>query len=314
MLATLQPGLAAIAARQRGLFTKAQATEAGYTDRQIQYQVSRGHWKSARRSVYCESRVLDATGKARFELNTLAVLLSLPDSVASHSTAALLFGIRDDIPNVVTVTRPPERTSSLAAPGATIRSAGLPATHTTSVRGVRVTTAARTVIDLARTQPFRVGVINADRALHLGLISTADLKRLLADCSGWCGLNLARQVVAFADPNAESPLESTGRVVFAEQGLPPPETQVEIRLAAGKVARVDFLWRRYATIVETDGMIKYTEPAVLWQEKLRQEALAELGYEVIRVTWRELHENPEAVARRIRQAFARGLARRRAAR
>lgn len=309
MSRTLLPAVAGAAVRQFGAFSRAQALAAGYSDRQIRYLVRQGKWVRLRHRVYCERKSISTARADRFKLDTAAAVLSLPETVASHDSAAVLLGLQNDIPRLVTVTRAPGNTNALAAPRLRVHRAAIPATHRTSVLAIPVTSPARTVIDLARSRPFRLGVVVADVSLRLGLSSAADLERVLADCGHWPDVIKARQVVAFANPGAESEFESIARVVFAEQGLPPPETQVEIKLRTGRIARVDFLWRKYRTIVETDGMVKYTDPGVLRAEKLRQEALAELGYEIVRVTWQELLDDPAEVARRIREAFGRGIAR-----
>lgn len=147
----------------------------------------------------------------------------------------------------------------------------------------------------------------ADSALHRELADRFRLRAVLADCHPWPGINRAEAVVAFADPNAESPLESVSRVVLAEQGLPPPETQVEIADEAGPFARVDFLWRAFRTIGEADGLEKYSDPGVLRAEKLRQERLEAAGYQVVRFTWHDVTAEPSRTAHRVHAAFARAL-------
>jgi hypothetical protein len=159
-------------------------------------------------------------------------------------------------------------------------------------------------VDLGRHLPFGEAVVTADHALHEGLVQPDDLVEVLEDCRAWPLVAGAVEVVEFADAQCESPLESLSRICFAQQELPPPETQVEI---AG--ARVDFLWRKYRTIVEADGMSKYTDPQVLRREKRREDRLREQGYEVVRVTWAEILYYPERVAARIRAAFARAMSR-----
>ena len=77
----------------------------------------------------------------------------------------------------------------------------------------------------------------------------------------------------------------------------------------GRRARVDFLFRDEWVIVETDGLIKYTDPRVLKEEKLRQEWLERLGFVVVRVTWHQIDAQPAATAARIRAGFALAAAR-----
>jgi hypothetical protein len=115
-------------------------------------------------------------------------------------------------------------------------------------------------------------------------------------------------VVDFASGLAESAFESCARVVFREQGLPPPELQVHILGRDGtQIARVDFLWRRYAVIAEADGLLKYDSGQKAIAERQRDRLLQEVGYEIVHFTWKELFTDPARVARRIREAFARQL-------
>ena len=56
-------------------------------------------------------------------------------------------------------------------------------------------------------------------------------------------------------------------------------------------------------------MLKYTDPSALRREKVREDRLRELGYEVVRLTWADL-DDPSLVARRLEAAFARARTRR----
>jgi hypothetical protein len=170
---------------------------------------------------------------------------------------------------------------------------------------MRVTTAARTVIDLGRALDFRAGVVTADSALHLKLASKAELEVILSDCARWRGVGRAAEVVAFADKLSESVLESIARVVFRDVGLPPPELQVW----AGDeeiVGRVDFLWRRFRTVAEVDGLLKYADPGRAIQQLERDKRLRDAGFEVVHFTWQEITQQPAYVATAVRNAFRRG--------
>jgi len=172
--------------------------------------------------------------------------------------------------------------------------------------GVAVTTAARTVADLARTGTFMEGVVVADAALYERHASKSELRRVLAGCERWPGTSRARQVIDFADGLAESVLESCARVLFRDHGLPPPELQVHI---TGRdrtmIARVDFFWRRHGVVAETDGLLKYDSGERAIAERRRDRLLLEAGFEVVHVTWQELFSDPARVAGRIREAFRR---------
>lgn len=230
-----------------------------------------------------------------------------PGAVVSHQSAAYLHKIallgRND-PAVVHLTYPPGRGWN-GRGSLRLHSAALPAHHVTGMLGLRVTTAARTVVDLARTLPFRAGLVAADSALHQRLATSEELLAVLDICTRWRGTSVAAEVIAFADARSESPLESIARVVFRDGGLPPPKLQALIG-TAGDVARVDFFWDKYRTIVEVDGAIKYADPAKAIAQLERDAWLRSLGYEVVHVTWDEITRWPDVVVARIREAFRRG--------
>ena len=135
--------------------------------------------------------------------------------------------------------------------------------------------------------------------------SKDELAAILADCARWRGVSRAADVVAFADRLAESVLESIARVVFRDVGLPPPELQVWAG-DAEIVGRVDFLWRRFRTIAEVDGLLKYADPARAIQQLERDKRLRDAGYEVVHFSWQEITQQPAYVATTVRTAFRRG--------
>jgi len=230
--------------------------------------------------------------------------------VASHQSAAALYGLPLLTPQpegAVTLTVPPgKRKGGYSRSGVICHTADLPAEHVTKRYGLPVTTGGRTVVDLARTSPFMDGVVTADAALHERHTSKTDLRRVLARCARWPGIASAKMAIDFADQLAESPLESCARVVFHEQGLPPPELQVPVFGSNGKlIARVDFMWSKHRVIVEADGLLKYDSGETAIKELARDRLLREAGYEVVHFTWKELLTAPERVINRVRAAFAR---------
>ena len=183
--------------------------------------------------------------------------------------------------------------------------AALPLEHVVSYRGVPLTSVPRTVIDLARTLPFAEGVAVADSALHARLTSKAGLAAVIADCPRWPGLQRAREVTAFSDARSESVLESLSRAVFHQSGLPPPDLQVWVGDDGEVIGRADFLWRRYNTIGEADGAMKYQTPARARTQLERDARLRAAGYEVVHFTWAQITRAPAQVIDEIQLAFRR---------
>jgi hypothetical protein len=171
---------------------------------------------------------------------------------------------------------------------------------------VRVTSVARTVVDLARASSFRAGVVTADSALHRNLVTKEGLAATLRTCARWPHISRARGVVAFSDAKSESVFESISRAAFLDQGLPPPELQVWVGGDDGEIGRVDFLWREFRTVAEADGAVKYSDPARAIAQLDRDKQLRQAGFEVVHFTWNEIVRAPRRVAAEIREAFARG--------
>ena len=229
-------------------------------------------------------------------------------AVASHQDAAAVHGIAllDRPPDHVVLTQPAGsgRLRTERA-GIVIRLARLPPDQVTVVSGIPVTTVARTVVDLARCCPFRAGVVVADSALYSGKTTEAELAAVLAACARWPGIGLAREVVAFGDGRSESAFESIARVAFRDGGLPQPDLQVTVGGEYGPVGRADFLWRKYRTIAEADGALKYADPERARRQLRRDAELRAAGFEVVHISWRELMVAPGQVVASIRAAFRR---------
>jgi hypothetical protein len=298
--------------RLAGLRTTAELLAAGKSAQQLETLVARGALILVRRGVYARADMA-AEVRARTSgahlLQAAAALATSGPAAASHQTAALIHGL--DIlgkpPPDVTLTKPPGRSRS-ARPGTCLHWAQLPDEHITVQHGMRVTTVARTVIDLARTAEFRAGVVTADSGLHQKLVTKAELESVLAGCERRRGIQRATDVVAFADMRAESVLESIARVVFRDCGLPTPDLQVWAG-GAEAVGRVDFLWRRQRTVAEVDGLMKYAIPGRAVLQLERDKRLRDAGYEVVHLSWHEVTENPAYVATAIRTAFQRTASR-----
>jgi very-short-patch-repair endonuclease len=84
-----------------------------------------------------------------------------------------------------------------------------------------------------------------------------------------------------------------------EAGFPTPAVNV---LVAGH--RVDFLWRDNRLVVEVDGYRFHSSRAAFERDRRRDAELQAAEYRVVRVTWRQLVEEPVAVVARLALALA----------
>lgn len=297
--------------RRIGIITAAELVASGNSGRQIGAMARSGVLIRLARGVYARAELaneyLNLEGGERLLRIIAALAASGPGVVISHQSAAFVHQI--DLvgkPTAqVTLTGRPERGRS-GRRGVHLHATELPAEHVTTELGFAVTTAARTVIDLARELDFRAGVVAADSALHRKLTTKDELRSVLAACPRWRGVRTAAKVVEFADKRTESPLESIARVVFRDCELPPPELQVWLGGVAEPVGRVDFYWRQYRTVAEVDGDMKYKDPARAKAQLTRDALLRSDGYEVVHFDWQEVTASPDYVAATIREAFRRG--------
>jgi Protein of unknown function (DUF559) len=267
-----------------------------------------------RQGVYATKRAVDWAGADPVRAHVLKVLAAKAtvggSAVASYHSAALLHRLSlltSPPEGTVTLTLPSGRKWNRARPADVVFHASeLQKNHVTRLHNLPVTTAARTVADLARTLPFMDGVVVADSALQQEKTTKQELQQILSQgAAGWPGVRQARRVIDFADERAESPLESAARVVFAEADPPldPPELQVTIH-GAEFAARVDFLWRASKVIAEADGLVKYNDRKDLLAERERDHQLRAAGYAVVHFTWQELFQTPAVVLDRVRGALA----------
>lgn len=289
----------------------AQWRDRGLSPAMIRSLVRSGDLVRIRHGVYASRRAVSWAGTDPVRCHVLSVLAVRatvsPHAVASHHSAATLHRLAllaAPPADVVTLTLPPAKPWNRTRPARVrFHAARLPPEHVTRLYRLPLTTAARTVVDLARALPFLDGVITADSALSQEKTTRPELLEVLRAGRNWPGARRAGRVVAFADERAESPLESAARVVFDQSGLPAPELQATVQLPAA-AARADFLWREARVIAEADGLGKYNDRKDLLAQFERDRLLRDAGYQVIHFTWRELFETPGVVIARIRAAIS----------
>lgn len=317
----LPPHLEAVAESQRGIFSGEQARAAGYTSKEIQRLRVAGQLTSVRRGVYAQTaswRSLDPVARHLAELLALRLVLTEP-AVISHVSAGVIHGLSLLTPELQTlhVTRPGVSASRQEA-GIHHHVCALPETHIVELDGWRVTSLARTSIDIARESSLPEAVAVLDSALRLGL-PPRELTEMFLSCRNWPGARTAARALTFADGRAANAGESWSRVELARLGVAPTEIQRTLYDEDGLVGIADFVWDPQRVVGEFDGRLKYNvaegssgadAAEILWTEKRREDRIRGLGYEVVRWVYADLFQ-PERLAARVRQALARGEARRR---
>ena len=295
---------------QAGLVTAVEARACGYTNLSLHRLMTNGDLFRARSGCFVDGRLLGAASP-----ETLHALMARAVSrgyrqphAISHVSALVVLGL--PLLNLtadavhLTLTGPGQPRT---VPGLRVHPE-LPDSVARLRDGDRVVHPAMAIVQSAALAGITVGVAAADAALHTRQVTKGDLEIALRIARLGPGRADARAAIDLADGSAESPGESWTRVTIGSLGLPKVDPQVVIRDTLGRfVGRVDFLLRAERTIVEFDGMVKYGGAdgrQALVDEKRREDALRSLGYQVVRLTWRDLHE-PASVKRLVRDAFSR---------
>lgn len=294
------------------LITTTQLLADGMTPQRVSRAVSSRELVRLRPGFYVEGSARGLPREDKHLLNILAADAALGSPVFSHASAALVHGLPSwGLPLAkVTVSANSRNPRTHTTRVMKHHSVVLREDEVTCIGGLRVSSAARTVGDLARTVGRDASVAVADAALIRKLVVPGSLERVLDQSAGLAGVRKARAAMALVDGRSESVAETRSRLTFIDQGLPTPETQVNIFDTHGsRVARVDFLWREFGVIGECDGFGKYFDGADsaelrrrLGREKDRDAELLALGYRVLHWRWADL-EQPRFLAERVRRVL-----------
>ena len=277
----------------------------------------RGEWVALRAGAYVAADVLKEMAPLDRHVALIAATMrrAPEDAAVSHQSAACLWDIALWEPNLraVQLTRPGSGSGHRRRSLHTFRTTLAPEDVVT-LGGYRVTGPARTIVDLSEVLPFEAAVVAADSALHAE-ITTLDALTAAAVRQAHCpGIRRARRVIAFADRRSESVGESRTRVMIHRAALPRPVLQYKVRSSEGVLlGRADFGWPELRTLGEFDGHEKYGRRLrpdqvpgdAVFQEKLREDAMRDLGWNFVRLVWADLDHPADAVTR-IKRALERG--------
>ena len=180
--------------------------------------------------------------------------------------------------------------------GIVVHAASLDADEVTIRFGVPTTSLVRTLIDLAAVlRPWELARA-FDQAQVLHRLRPVDLAAALLARPRQRGARALQALLADAvDPGA---VESLFELLFLrfcrDWALPRPATQVEFGIWTA-----DFLFRDAGVVVETDSRRWHGTAARRARDARKTAYLESVGLTVVRVTWRELRDDPAGLARRI---------------
>lgn len=286
-----------IAAAQRGLVQPAQLRTAGLDSRSIGRLLARGSLYPVLPRVYAVGH----PALAPLARELAVVLHCGRDAAIGHRSATTLWGMLPDDQDDVQVTiigRDIRRRPGLEL----YRVAALDLRDVRLRYGIPVTAPARTLVDLAARSDDAVFERALSEARVMRLVTDRDLQGAIDRCPRRTGVARVRAWLHEEHESGATRSDAERRLLSLLGRAQLPRPEVNVCLCGYEV---DFLWRPAKLIVEVDGHAFHGHRTAFERDRRRDQVLAAAGYRVIRVTWRQLIEEPLAVAVRLGQALAR---------
>lgn len=291
--------IAALAERQHGCLARDQAVALGATDRVIQRRLETGRWVPVGKHVV---RVAGAPTTWRQRL-LAGVLDGGPGAVATGRPAAALWVLPGYPQGGVEVLRP-RGGNHRPSLGTARETRSLPPSHVTTREGIPVLVPARLAVELAgREHPKRVER-TVESAIAAGLLTPQQLARVVSELAsrGRRGSTFLRELVEQLSPGYVPPaseLEARFRDLLQTAGLPEPIRQLDV---GGElwIGRVDVAYPERRLVIELDSRRWHDSRGAIESDAMRSNQLTRAGWTVLRITWRQLHDDPLGVVLLVR--------------
>jgi very-short-patch-repair endonuclease len=224
-----------------------------------------------------------------------AVLAAGPAAVLACRFAAALWCVRQTSRSAVEVITP----RLCRRPGIAARRIVLPHDEVTAHDGIPVTTPARTLFDLAAVLTLDQLESAFNEAEYRRLSSPTSLDALLDRYPGRRGTTSLRRVVEnhrrYGETRTRSGLERAFLSFLDANDVPRPKMN-----RVTHHGELDATWPAQKLVVELDGWAAHGTRDAFERDRARDRALVTAGWRVVRITWRQLDEDRDAIARQIK--------------
>lgn len=276
---TVEQELARLASRSHGVVTRGQLLRAGITSHEIKSRVRTGSLLTQHRGVY---RVGHAAPSV--EASYLAAVLACgPGALLAGPAAAHLHRLLRSSPPMPEVLTPTER----QIPGVrSHRSRAMDRRDAAKVRGIPITTVARTLTDLAAVLSVEALALACHEAGILHRTTPRHVDAVLARRPNSPGAANLRMVMRGDVHVILSRLERRFIRVLREVRLPLPITN---RVASAR--RVDCRWPEHRLTIELDSYTFHNSRHSWEQDRRREREAYARGDQFRRYTWGDVFED-----------------------
>lgn len=289
-------------ALQGGLVSRQQVHDVGGTDRLIAARLASRQWTKVRPGVY----LLAGSSASPLRAHWAAVLAGGGEAVISHQSAGVHHGAHVREPGVVLTV--PHPTHPRLGGVIVHQSTDLVAGHVGLIHGLPVTTPARTFVDLAAVLS-KPDLRSAGESLLLSKRVTGErVARLVAELArpgkrGFTKLGEVLDELLSTHGASESALEQHFLTLVRSAGLDEPTPQHPFPGRLPGAHRVDFAYPERKLVVEVDGRTFHSRLQDMVNDRERDMAAAAAGWQVVRIMWETLREDPERVISQLRQVL-----------
>lgn len=279
--------IAAMAAKQQGNITRRQLHELGLDDNAIDYRVRVGRLFRVFRGVYAVGR---PAGTPQ-EKAGAAVLACGPGAALSHAAAMVHWGYwrHWELPFEVTIVGD-RRPKGIRVH----RSTTLNWRHVTTQLGIRVTTPARTLLDMSPRLNDKSLKRTVNSALHSMWLTEGQLADTLARHPNAPGATRIAKLIGLEGTPPRSGWEDAFPAFCKTHGLPVPVMGVPLH---GYIA--DALFPAERVIVELDSKEFHMGPIPFEVDRDRDADMLAHGFVTVRITWERIEQRPKREAGRL---------------
>ena len=284
------------AADRDGVLSTYELRACGLDDHAIARRVRDGRLHRLYRGVYAVGhRGLTLRGRFR-----AAVLACGEQAVLSHFAAAVFWGFwRFDERGVIDVTI---GSGTRDIDGIRVHRSRTLERDVWVRHGIRVTSPARTLLDLAAVLPEKTLRRMARRAQAQRAVSIESILELLGRANGHHGAERLRAVIADGPAPTRSDLEDILLDLLDGAKIERPEINAPLRFG-GETITPDYLWRAQRVAIEADSVTWHDHKLTREHDADKQAQLEAAGLRVLRITYRQITRSPQQTLARIRAAL-----------